>query len=399
MSITPTSPMELHSRARRAGYEPAALDAAVAVVGVGAIGQNTAQTLALTGVRELRLIDADHFEAHNLTRSPLFPPGAREREGELGKAPLCAEVLAGIATHPEAVIRYAATWVEELGAAAFAGVAAVACCVDSLRARAYINDRCRQLSLPMIEAGFGGPELTVGIYPADHQTACWRCGKVVHDEVVSCRVAAAAAERSGVVPAIQTAAAVAGGMQAEAVVQALHGRLEQAQRLWLNVRSGEGTAATLLKDPLCHHRAQPAVVDLDLAVDAPLGALLDATSTLLGGAAELELPSPYVTHATCGACGATIDVSAPGHRYVRDPRCVSCGGPWTAAPGVAPENSVAYLTDRHPLVVKTCAELGLRPGEVIVASNMAAEVAVRLRGGPAELFCAAERSAAKEADD
>jgi molybdopterin/thiamine biosynthesis adenylyltransferase len=223
---------DLQSRARRADYDPAALDAAVVVVGVGAIGQNTAQNLALTGVRELRLVDPDRFEPHNLTRSPLFPPRARGAEARLPKAPLCSEILREIATHPRAVIRHADAWIEDLGAGAFADGAAIACCVDSLRARAYVSDRAGELGVPMIEAGFGGADVTVGIYPSADGATCWRCGKIVHDEVVSCRIAAEAAERLGVVPAIQSAAAVAGGLQAEAVVAALHKPRADAWRVY-----------------------------------------------------------------------------------------------------------------------------------------------------------------------
>src|SRR5712691_13493222 len=69
--------LEIHSRSRLAGYDPEKLAAArVTVVGLGALGQNVLQTLALSGVGEFLLIDFDSFEDHNATRSPFFPTAA-----------------------------------------------------------------------------------------------------------------------------------------------------------------------------------------------------------------------------------------------------------------------------------------------------------------------------------
>lgn len=378
-TIIPTT-RDAQSRARRAGYNPAALDATVVIVGVGAIGQNTAQNLALSGVRELRLIDPDRFEPHNLTRSPLFPPAARGSSDDLPKARLCAEALARLATNDEAVVLYADDWIEDLGAAALTDAAAVACCVDSLRARAYLAERCSQLGLPMIEAGFGGADVTVGSYPAAPDSACWRCGRVVHDEVTSCRAAAAAAERLSIVPAIQSAAAVAGGIQAEAVVTALHGRLPSARRLWLDIRTGAAAAADLPPDPGCHHREPAAIVATEVTVESPLRDVIAAAEEHLDGPIELELPSPFIAAAACARCSATLRVDAPGRRYARNPLCAACGGPWDAAPDEQPDNGVAYVTRDDPLVARSCASLGLAPGDVVDAGSASGEVAVRLRG-------------------
>ena len=45
----------------------------VLIAGAGALGKNVALDLALTGVREMRIVDGDVFEEHNRTRSPLHP--------------------------------------------------------------------------------------------------------------------------------------------------------------------------------------------------------------------------------------------------------------------------------------------------------------------------------------
>ena len=68
-----TANTELFSRERLAGYDPELLARSVAlIVGAGALGQNTAQNLALAGIGEIRIVDKDQFEPHNRTRSPAY---------------------------------------------------------------------------------------------------------------------------------------------------------------------------------------------------------------------------------------------------------------------------------------------------------------------------------------
>ena len=85
---------EVFSREMLAGYDPEILHGGtVLVVGAGAGGQNLLQNLALSGVGEIRIVDHDHFEEHNRTRSPLYPTDILPAEGGAGKARLVAEKL------------------------------------------------------------------------------------------------------------------------------------------------------------------------------------------------------------------------------------------------------------------------------------------------------------------
>ena len=62
------------SRERLAGYDPERINnSTVLIVGAGALGQNTALDLALSGIGEMRIVDRDRFEEHNRTRSPALP--------------------------------------------------------------------------------------------------------------------------------------------------------------------------------------------------------------------------------------------------------------------------------------------------------------------------------------
>ncbi|WP_445147765.1 ThiF family adenylyltransferase [Baekduia sp. Peel2402] len=391
MSISPPE-LDLHSRSRLAGYEPARLDATVLIVGMGALGQNTALNLALSGVREVRVVDADRFEAHNRTRSPLYPA-----EGGAG-APKATATAAGLlrsVTHPAAVVRFADAWIEDLGAAAFDDVSVVVSCVDSGTARAYLADRCSELGLPLVEAGFEGPEVNVAVFPPapegePGEVACWRCGSAVQGETMSCRVRAAAAEAAGVVPAIQTAAAVLGGLQAEAVIEVLHGRVTRARRMWLDIRTGASLTADLPVSESCSgtHRRLPQVRSVSATVATSLGELVEIAHDQLGEDATLELPSPWVEHGVCVGCGSVMRLEAPGFAYTRAPYCHACGGPWDVvnlSPGEM-ANPVSRVRAGDPLLGRSAGAVGFAPGDLVAVSRGDDELALRLDGGAQDLF-------------
>src|SRR5437870_3401583 len=113
---------ELFSRERLAGYDPQIMNATkVLIVGVGALGQNTAMNLALAGIGEIRIVDHDRFEDHNRTRSPLYPTAEEQAALGMSKAKVVAARLGRLMTAPGAVVRYADKCIQELGDGAFKG--------------------------------------------------------------------------------------------------------------------------------------------------------------------------------------------------------------------------------------------------------------------------------------
>jgi molybdopterin/thiamine biosynthesis adenylyltransferase len=389
---------DLLSRARPAGYEPAALDAVALVVGMGALGQNVALNLALSGVREQRVVDADRFEPHNRTRSPLFPTQRAAGGAGMPKAPSTASALRRHCTHADAVVRWADAWIEALGAAAFDDVDVVVSCVDVLHGRAYLADQCRLLGIPLVEGGFRGAEVTFSTFPAaSDQTsakdlACWRCWKAIDDDIVSCRMHATRAEDAGIVPAIQTAAATLGGMQAEAVIEVLHGHCDVARRTWLNIRTGASTSALLVADPDCSgaHRLHPPAIDAGVGSDAPLSELLAVAAAHLDGEPALQLPFPYVDAGVCKRCRQVIIVRGAGHHYRREPVCTGCGGPWARAGGETFDlNPISCIRTDDDLATARAGSVGLAPGDQVLVSDTSRDVVLRLAGDGIDMFEAA----------
>ena len=97
----------LHSRSILAGYDPERLhEGKVLVVGLGALGQNVVQNLALLGVGQLMLVDFDSFEDHNATRSPFYPTALESARFGLGKAIVVAHRAVSIGTARDRRVYY-----------------------------------------------------------------------------------------------------------------------------------------------------------------------------------------------------------------------------------------------------------------------------------------------------
>jgi adenylyltransferase/sulfurtransferase len=403
------SDKNIFSRERLAGYDPEVMSRSVAlVVGAGALGQNAAQDLALAGLGEIRIVDRDRFEEHNRTRSPAYPlPEEQELYG-LDKARAVACNLRRLMTAPDAVMRYAHAWVQELGDGAFDGVSVVVSCVDSQVARAYLSDKARQHGLPYIEAGFHAADTTLTSFPATatdeaRDAPCWRC---LHPDLggsFSCRFYAAQAEASGIIPALQNAAAVLGGLQAESAILALHPTLvesNEARGFALNVRTWKATTVMLSRDPKCagmHRRLDAEPVALKTKASDTVERLLGEMSEHFGCSARLKLPlelfAKLVWHAPCAGkgCENMIDVRSPEWSWRINPLCEECGGPFPMLGGETPGYPVLYtelsLESDTEILHTTCGQIGLPPLSLVEgACEDSSSAHFKLAGSLAELF-------------
>jgi molybdopterin/thiamine biosynthesis adenylyltransferase len=390
------------SRERLAGYDPELMARKVVLaVGAGALGQNMLINLALSGVGELRIVDHDLFEPHNQTRSPCYP--TREEQLLLGmeKARIVASRLLGLSTATQPSIRFASAPIQRLGLGAFAGVDVVVSCVDNARARAYLADATRLLGLTLVEGGFDGPEVSLSCYPptrgqAAAEAPCWRCS---HEELAgafSCRFTAERAQEQGIVPAIQTAAATLGGLQAEHTILALHGHHPLASRVFdLDLRGGRSRLTKLSTDPACAgaHRSLPAErLPLRSRADSTIGELLAEASDALGGSPTLRLPDVLVATAHCSGCRHLVHVNEPSWSWITNMLCTNCDGT-RARLTFANETDIPALfaelddTVSEALLALPCSQVGLGPLDLIEAVGGDRQITVlKLDGHIDEIF-------------
>lgn len=375
----------IFSRERLAGYNPELLrQSAALIVGAGALGQNTAQNLALAGIGEIRIVDKDYFEDHNRTRSPAYPlPEEREALG-LSKARVVAHKINRLMTAPTPVMRYAHAWVQELGDGAFKDVGVVVACVDTPRARAYLSDKARLHGIAYIEAGFNGPDITLSCYPpATGERAvsepCWRCS---HQDLIgafSCAFYAALADEAGVIPAIQNAAATLGGLQAEAAIIALHGEQLTSSEFAafdLNIRTLQSRQINLSTDPMCpgiHRSLERPAIKLQTSADDSVKHLLQELGEYFNSSPIIELFHPIIWTVPCPDCGRMTSVKGGDWIWVINPRCQECKGPFPVIDDADAGNSATVHTllsfeSGSRILNATCRELELPPLSLIEAS-------------------------------
>ena len=254
-----------------------------------------------------------NLKTHNRTRSPLYPLEYEQTCFGMKKAEAVSNKLKPLMTAKNSEIQYANAWIEDLGDGAFAGVSIVVSCVDNAKARAYLSDKARWHSLPLIEAGFHGPNLSLSCYPAVSGTEsltapCWRCAHQSTFGSFSCDEYAKLAENQGIIPAIQNGASALGAMQAEAVISALHGEMPFAfQGYDLNIRTGKTLKISLSADKECpgiHTSLENKPLELQTSASGSLSDLLLEIREQTREELTIELPEAFIweTFAPCAQC-------------------------------------------------------------------------------------------------
>ena len=123
----------------------------ILVVGAGAGGNEVLKNLLLMGFGNITIIDFDHVEDSNLSRTTLF----RKEDIGKSKALVAAERLTEMALHDKPNIRgIHGNLMTDVGKHIFWEHDIVICCVDTQKARAYINDWCVRSNTPFFEMGF-----------------------------------------------------------------------------------------------------------------------------------------------------------------------------------------------------------------------------------------------------
>lgn len=210
------------SRERAAGYQMDIIGSAhVVVVGCGALGQNVIQCLALSGIGRLTVIDHDEFESHNLTRSPLF---ALDDGRGSSKASIVAARAQQIMTSAGGTCIGIADRVEDVTTAVLDDADVIVSAVDTFVTRHWLARAAKLLSKPLIEGGLGGAHLAVAVFGPEPHQPCYSCTTTAELPGLSCAGLARRYEGTRIAPAIQSTAAVAGGVACEHVIEVLHQR-------------------------------------------------------------------------------------------------------------------------------------------------------------------------------
>ncbi|MDR1826973.1 MAG: ThiF family adenylyltransferase [Methylobacteriaceae bacterium] len=228
--------------------------ARVAVIGAGAIGNETIKNLTLLGVGMIDVFDFDTIELHNLTRSVLF----REFDVGRNKAECAAERAREL--DPNVNVRaFAGDFRDHMSVHQASTYDTVICCVDNFEARIRLSKMCLLAGTDFINTGIDSRSVEIGFYPLSRGTdiPCYECGlpPTVYQRVArrySCGWLKKAAFRENAVPTTIITSAMAGAAAAAiALDKKFAGTHPGAVRILIDTKTFRQSIVDLTKDPEC----------------------------------------------------------------------------------------------------------------------------------------------------
>ena len=357
--------------------------AKILVVGAGALGNEVLKNLALLGVGRIYLVDFDHIEQSNLTRSVLF----RRRDCGRLKAEAAAEAVRDI--NPDThIMPLPVNVMTDVGLGLFRDVDVVIGCLDNREARLWVNRCCWKVDTPWIDGGIQEISGVVKVF-VPPESACYECGMTENDYRLinirySCPLLRQEDLLAGKVPTAPTISSMIGGLQTQEALKLIHGLpVSAGQALIYNGVTNQfySTRFQRKEDCLSHETYDP-VVELPLrAAEATAGKLFEAARQATGEPLEspcLVLDRDLVESIDCAPCGTSRPVMKPLLLTgMQEAICEECGN--QARPVIS-----HLIQEGSALAANTLAALG------VPAYDM-----VRIRAGGVEraFLLAADREA------
>ena len=303
--------------------------ARVMVAGVGALGNASAVDLALTGIGRLLLVDFDHIETSNLSRTMLFRRGDEGRR----KVVVAAERLRPLALAPDArVVPLDADVAWDVGWGVYRRLDLVLGCVDSSEARAAVGAAARAFGVPAVFGGLHGHDGSV-VIPSLGEGPCVACGFSAGEWAewsrrYSCNAVRHALAAEARIPATQVTAALVSAFMAQEGLKLLHGdRRALGTRLMLAGAVPAIERVGFRIKPRCpfHPRIGPVAERADLSARDRAGDVIERLSSWLGQPASVSLGRDFLLRCRCQGCGAPLPLMKPRHRTrTTDLVCVEC---------------------------------------------------------------------------
>jgi molybdopterin/thiamine biosynthesis adenylyltransferase len=143
-----------YDRARRVVWldMDAVFRSGVLVVGAGALGNEVAKNLALSGFRRVTVVDHDEVSTSNLARCLFFSKA--DADARRSKADVVAARIADLS--PDTDTRALVARVEDISDAVFEDHDVVLGCLDNIAARMNTNSRAFAAGMPFVDGGMNG---------------------------------------------------------------------------------------------------------------------------------------------------------------------------------------------------------------------------------------------------
>jgi molybdopterin-synthase adenylyltransferase len=331
------------------GWQQEALsDATAVIIGMGALGNEVAKNLALSGVGRLVLCDPDTVERTNLSRTVLF------RETDIGrlKVDAAARAITGLAPGTAVETRpLPLTAGVSLGELRTSSV--VLGCLDSRRARLELLGRCALADAALVDGGTGPWSGEVRVRTAPEQP-CYGCTLSARERAVAdLPTAYTDLYPEGDLAASVSLTAVVGAWMSITAVRLLFGETPPYHGLRIEGLTGATRPVEFTRAADCPHHDPLGPTSLRVPVSAAdtVGSLLSH----LPSGHFVDTWTSFPVSATCPRCHTRTDYNHDPDRRQGE-RCVKCGAL------IRPANSF-HLSDAHPRSILS--DLGVAPGEIL----------------------------------
>lgn len=302
----------------------------VFILGAGAEGQAFGMNWVLMGGSRVVFGDFDHVEASNLSRSTLF------RREDIGKpkAEVAAKRLREIALADDVEIEYYnGNIIEDIGKGLFWDCDIVVCAVDTMNARAFINDWCVRAGKPLFEGGFTDYQINISAFAPEGNTypICLRdqMGEGDFDgKRNSCSGLKVKDTELKHIPTIQFTSAMAGALIAKEIVLYLEGRSKLIGKTlfyWGLDNSTFIMNTTPLPNLKIREEAFMPVTPVKLPFNPTVAQLVAAVEAVYGDSSIIRLPSTFIFSGHCCACGKAMKINRRKSKlYFHERWCPDC---------------------------------------------------------------------------
>jgi molybdopterin/thiamine biosynthesis adenylyltransferase len=290
------------------------------VIGAGALGNEVIKNLALLGVGQVFIVDMDHVELSNLSRSVLF------REQDEGRSKAACAARAAQQINPGLNVKtLAGNVLADLGLGHFRWADVVIGALDNREARVFVNSACAQLGRPWFD---GGIEVFQGIVRgfAPPRTACYECtmSRVDWDllnQRRSCSLLARRALAERGTPTTPTTASVIAGIQVAEIVKYLHGldALVGCGLVFDGAHHGSYRVNYPIHPECPWHEPPPPVESvIPFNSDSPFEGLWIQAERRLGKVDAIDLAREIVESLACPSCARTEPVFLPAEKIAAE---------------------------------------------------------------------------------
>ncbi|MDE5589986.1 MAG: ThiF family adenylyltransferase [Acetatifactor sp.] len=305
-------------------------NAAIMVVGAGAIGNEMIKNLALLGIGKILIIDMDAIENTNLTRSILF----RAKDVGRYKAEVAAERAHEVNpdVHTKAFI---ANIIDDVGLGVFRRMDVVLGGLDNREARLSINQSCYKVNRPWIDGAIETFNGFARVFTPGHG-ACYECTMTETDwrlinKRKSCAMLTHEQMAEGKIPTTPTSSSVIAGIQVQELLKLLHAdrglpTLAGKGYVFNGLTHDSYVVEYQVKPDCMSHDIYEEIIEKDWSVRTmSLGEILLEIKAELGEGAVVDLDREISTMAYC-RCGHQKAMFMPVHKLKETMlTCPDCG--------------------------------------------------------------------------